>query len=251
MKKHFFAFSFFLLLLVGCSSNNVEVQHPPQFSEAADPLEPINRVMWYFNYNILDEYILRPAAVAYADYLPQLVRTGLLNMALNLEEPTYTVNHLLQGRLSDSTVSLSRFLLNSTAGLFGTIDVAQMLGLQRKDESFGEVLGKWGVGTGPYLMLPAMGPNDFRSGFGEVVDNSYGPLDALNIYFTVFRAGIIALDTRASMRSQEQQLESSLDPYSFVKSAYFQNLDYKVKNKKTDDHEEEILYDDIVDQLNK
>ena len=131
-------------------------------------------------------------------------------------------------------ISLGRFLLNSTVGLLGTIDVATELGLTRKEEEFGETLGKWGVGTGPYLMIPALGPNDIRSGVGDVVDTSYTPLDALNFYFAAFRTGIKVLESRAALMSQEQQLNQSADPYSFVKNAYFQNLEFKVKEGKVE-----------------
>ena len=148
-------------------------------------------------------------------------------------------------------ISIGRFLLNSTVGLLGTIDVATELGLVRNEEEFGETLGKWGVGTGPYLMIPALGPNDIRSGVGDIVDTSYTPLDALNFYFSAFRTGIKVLESRATLMSQEQQLEQSADPYSYVKNAYFQNLEFKVKDGQVEKtQEEEALEDDIDAYLN-
>ena len=119
--------------------------------------------------------------------------------------------------------------------------------LKREEEEFGEVLGKWGVGTGPYLMIPALGPNDVRSGVGDFVDTAYSPLDSLNFYFAFLRTGIKALEARASLIQQEQQLESAIDPYSFVKNAYFQNLEFKVKDGKVDISEEEKELDDDID----
>ena len=234
-----------LLSLGGCAANQAGEQ-AQQYSDPKDPLESVNRTMWDFNYDVLDAYILRPTAVVYADYMPQFARTGLLNMALNLEEPSNSVNNLLQGKVSGTFVSLGRFLLNSTVGLLGSIDVASKIGLAAEEEEFGEVLGSWGVGTGPYLMVPAIGPNDPRSGVGDYIDSAYGPLDSLNIYFSALRFGIKALEARASLIQQEQQLDNSADPYSFVKNAYFQNLEYKVKDGKVEKtQEEESLEDDI------
>ena len=96
-------------------------------------------------------------------------------------------------------------------------------------------------------MVPGLGPNDPRSGVGTYVDSAYGPLDSLNIYFTVLRSGIKALEARAALIQQEQQLDSSSDPYSFVKSAYFQNLEYKVKDGKVEQTKEQDALDDDID----
>jgi phospholipid-binding lipoprotein MlaA len=245
-KTSLMLITFAMLSLGGCASNQTN-ERVQQYNDPNDPIESFNRTMWDFNYDVLDAYILRPSAVVYADYMPQFARTGLLNMALNLEEPSNSVNNLLQGKLSGTFVSLGRFLLNSTVGLLGSIDVASKIGLEREEEEFGEVLGAWGVGTGPYLMVPALGPNDPRSGVGDYVDSAYGPLDSLNIYFTVLRTGIKVLETRAALIQQEQQLNSSADPYSFVKNAYFQNLEFKVKDGKIEKTKEEEALDEDID----
>lgn len=235
-----------LLLLGGCASNK-SVEQAQQYNDPKDPLESINRTMWDFNYEVLDEYILRPVTIVYVDYMPGFARTGLYNMALNLEEPSNTLNNLLQGKLEGTFTSLGRFLLNSTVGLLGTIDVASELGLTRKEEEFGEVLGKWGAGTGSYLMIPALGPNDVRSGVGDIVDSAYFPLDGLNFYFAFLRTGIKALEARASLIQQEKQLEEAIDPYSFVKNAYFQHLEFKVKDGVIETSEEEEALEDDID----
>ena len=235
-----------VLTLGGCASNK-SAQQEQSYADPKDPLESLNRTMWDFNYDILDEYILRPTTVAYVDYMPGFARTGLYNMALNLEEPSNSVNNLLQGKLDGTLISLGRFLLNSTVGLLGLIDVATEIGLNREEEEFGEVLGKWGVGTGAYLMIPALGPNDIRSGIGDLVDKTYGPLDALNFPLSVLRTGIKALEARASLIQQEQQLESAIDPYGFVKNAYFQNLEFKVKDGNVEISEQEQELDDDID----
>lgn len=243
-----------LLLLGGCASRQA-VDDQAQNQEYADPRDPIegfNRVMWDFNYEILDEYILRPAAVAYVEYVPSPARTGLLNAALNLEEPSNTVNNLLQGKVGGSLTSLGRFALNSTVGILGLFDVASSIGLERQEEEFGEVLGKYGVGTGAYLMLPALGPTDIRTTVGDIVDSSYFPLQDLTFYVAALRFGVKALDARASLIEQEANLEQSLDPYAFVKNAYFQNLEFKVLDGKVpepDTEEEEGDFEDFLDDL--
>ena len=124
-----------LLMLGGCASQQGVEEQAKQYNDPKDPFESVNRQMWDFNYDVLDAYILRPTAVVYADYMPQFARTGLLNMALNLEEPSNTINNLLQGKLSGTFVSLGRFLLNSTVGLLGSIDVATEIGLNVKMKS--------------------------------------------------------------------------------------------------------------------
>jgi phospholipid-binding lipoprotein MlaA len=236
-----------LLLLGGCASQQTTTEQAQRYEDPKDPLESLNRTMWDFNYEILDEYILRPTAVAYVDYMPQIARIGLLNMADNLEEPSNSLNNLLQGKLDGTFISLGRFLLNSTVGLLGLIDVASEIGLEPREEAFGEVLGKWGLDTGPYLMLPALGPSDVRSSVGDFVDSSYSPIDGLNFYFSFLRMGIKALEGRASVIQQEQTLNSSADPYAFVKSAYFQNLEFKVKDGVVEKSEEEEALEDDID----
>jgi len=204
-----------------------------------DPLESFNRVMWDFNWDILDQYLLRPTAVAYRNNVPQFMRTGLLNAAQNLDEPANFVNNFLQGEFEYSFGSLGRFVINSTLGLVGTIDVAQEMGLSRHRERFGEVLGSYGVGTGPYVMLPALGPNDPRSITGTVVDNFYFPIQ--NGYFAIL-SGISILETRADLVAQEELINNSVDPYAFVRDVYFQQLENDVNNgavqEKTQEEQE-------------
>lgn len=226
-----------VLVLTGCATGNTAHERAANATQESDPFENVNRELWDFNYEVLDEHILRPVTVAYVEYMPSFARTGLLNMANNLEEPANTVNNLLQGKVEGSLVSLGRFVINSTVGIFGAIDVATEIGLDVHEEEFGEVLAVYGVKNGPYLMLPALGPNDVRSGAGDIVDGSYFPLADLNIYFSFLRAGVKAIEARAALIEQEQMLEQSLDPYSFVKNAYFQNLRFKVTDGKIGEDE--------------
>jgi phospholipid-binding lipoprotein MlaA len=197
-----------------------------------DPFEPINRVFWDFNYEILDRFLVKPATKAYITVTPQFIRSGLLNASENLSEPASAVNNLLQGKPVDSLTSVGRFLLNSTVGIVGLFDVASEMGLEVKEEDFGEVLGVWGVGTGPYLMLPALGPSDFRSFTGRVVDNVYWPMTILEDPYVIASNVIKIMETRASLLAQEETLNRSLDQYLFVRDAYFQRLAFKVSDGK-------------------
>lgn len=236
MKQYYRALVFGLLvatgMLTGCVSNSAEQQaeqsDPANISDPRDPLEDVNRALWTFNWDYLDEYLVRPVTVGYVTVVPQFARTGLLNAANNIEEPANFINNMLQGDLNQGMDSLGRFLINSTVGLLGTIDVASKLGIERQRERFGETLAVWGVETGPYLMLPALGPSDPRTFSGRVADGFTYPNTVLNANFSVAAQIISILEARAALMDQEQQLEQSFDPYSFVKNAYFQNLKFEV-----------------------
>jgi phospholipid-binding lipoprotein MlaA len=215
---------------VTLSADAINVETAPERN--VDPFEPINRVFWDFNFEILDRFLVKPATKAYITVTPQFIRSGLLNASENLSEPASAVNNLLQGKPVDSLTSVGRFLLNSTVGIVGLFDVASEMGLEVKEEDFGEVLGVWGVGTGPYLMLPALGPSDFRSFTGRVVDNVYWPMTILEDPYVIASNVIKIMETRASLLAQEETLNRSLDQYLFVRDAYFQRLAFKVSDGK-------------------
>lgn len=262
----------FALGLGGCASQSVSEQAELENNQEAavventaapekegnvDPFEPINRVFWDFNYEILDRFLVKPVTVAYITVTPQFVRTGLLNASENLSEPASAVNNLLQGKPVESLTSVGRFLVNSTIGIVGLFDVATKMGLEEKEEDFGEVLGVWGVGTGPYLMLPALGPSDFRSLTGRVVDNVYWPTTVINDPYVIAANVVKIVEVRASLLDQEETLNRSLDRYLFVRDAYFQRLAFKVSdgkvNVKTEEEleEEEDDFSDFEDLLKK
>lgn len=242
----FLSIAFFIL--GGCTSNQSEQQVAQSnladqrtqvdgASDPRDPLEPVNRVLWDLNWDVLDRYILRPATIAYITVMPQFARNGLLNAVQNLEEPSNLVNNVLQGKGEEGMDSLARFLINSTVGLLGFIDVADKIGITRQDEDFDEVLGVWGVDNGPYVMVPAFGPNDVRSIGGQVVDNSYFPMSIINGNFLIASFVVSALESRAAFIAQEEQIASSPDDYSFIKNAYFQNKAFRVSDGKLDNLE--------------
>ena len=229
--------------LGGCASNSAQEQADVARTNSAavdtsdprDPFEPVNRKLWDFNWDVLDAYILRPVTVTYVTVMPQAARTGLVNITDNLQEPANFLNNMFQGKVDDGLDSLARFLINTTVGLVGTFDVASKIGIERKEEQFGETLAVWGLDTGPFLMLPFLGPSDPRSFTGDYVDGFAFPMSLLEGSVNLARIGISVLETRAQLLDQEAQLEQSIDDYAFVKNAYFENLEFRVTDGKSGD----------------
>lgn len=232
------------------ASSGATAQH---YADERDPLESINRPLWDFNYDILDEYLLRPATVGYMTVVPKPARKALVNAANNLSEPASFLNGALQAKPQSAAISAGRFLVNSTLGLFGLFDVASKIGLMEKEEDFGQTLAVWGIGDGAYLMLPAAGPTTVRDTTGRVVDNLYFPLALLNTPISLTRAAIGALDAREQLMSMENLLEESLDPYAFVKESYFQRQLFKIYDgnppQPAEPELDEAAMDDLLDNL--
>ncbi len=205
--------------------SSVQTSHD-EYSDPRDPFESFNRAMWDFNWDILDHYILRPVTVGYVTVVPQPVRIGLNNVVLNLNEPQTFVNSVLQFKLGDAGATTGRFAINTTLGLVGIFDVATELGIERRNEDFGQTLAVWGVGDGPFLMIPALGPNTVADFTGNVVDNLYFPMNILNPTQRYLRFAVRILNTRADLMDQENLINDSLDPYSFVKEGYYQRQEF-------------------------
>jgi len=188
-----------------------------------DPFEGFNRKIFWFN-DHLDTYVLEPVARAWGLVLPTRVETSVANFFWNLHFPLDTVNSLLQGKFKNAGESTGRFIVNTTVGVAGLFDPATSIGLDLHWEDFGQTLGWWGVGTGPYLMLPILGPSDLRDGVGLIADSatsvtpffidSYILLGARTVEIVNIRA--LYLDTINKAK------ESSFDYYSFVRNAYLQ-----------------------------
>lgn len=227
------------MVLPACASKTkVEEQkvtavQPSSWSQS-DPFEDFNRVAWSFNWDVLDPYLLRPVTVAYTTVMPQFARTGLVNAVNNLYEPRYVMNNFLQGKGEDGFDSLTRFLLNSTVGLLGTIDVASQIGIEQQREDFTEVLGVWGVEPGAFIMLPFLGPNDVRGFSGDIVDNFYVfPMDLLTLPLNLLRVGVRLVEARANLMAQEQQMYQAVDSYTLIKDAYIQNMQFRVTDGRS------------------
>ena len=196
-------------------------------TEMSDPIEPVNRVIWDFNYLVLDAYIYKPTTEVYVDWMPQGGRTAINNFVLNFEEPSTVVNNLIQFEIKRAGDALFRFTINSTFGLLGFIDLAEKRGITRRRETFSNVLGHWSVPNGAYLMVPVIGPRSTRNLVGGVVDSLYFPGSYLNFWQTGALWAVDGLHKRESLLGQEQLLEQSLDPYTFAKEAYIQYEAFK------------------------
>ncbi|WKE66776.1 VacJ family lipoprotein [Gallaecimonas kandeliae] len=245
--------SFSLVLLAGCAARPQVLPDakPPVVKPASerDPIESFNRAMWHFNWDILDPNVARPVTVAYTQHVPTLVQKGLLNFADNLGEPGSAVNQLLRLEFARSGKTFGRFLLNSTFGLLGFIDVATIAGIDRHETQFGQVLGYYGVAEGPYVMLPVLGPTTPRDKVGDVVDFLYPPLAALNFTEKAIRWGILGIDQRARLIPQEGIIHQSVDPYAFIREAYFQDSYYKTFDQPMKQEEENIDIDSYLDEV--
>lgn len=253
MRNSFFILVLSAVFLSGCASTSSSTDNTAKISDPRDPLESVNRVMWDFNYEILDRFLVKPATKGYLAITPQPVRTGLINAVENLEEPANMLNNAMQGKVDGMMTSLARFLVNSTVGVLGIFDVASAMDLTVKEEDFGQTLGTYGLETGPYLMLPARGPTDIRSTTGDVVDGLMFPMNVLNSNVTIFSFIIKGLDARASLMEREAALNNAIDPYGFVKNAYFQQLEFEVNDGVIAEDEDALLdeFDDIEGLLDE
>ena len=208
--------AFFALLLAGvsgCATNNPR-----------DPLEPLNRGIYAFNDGV-DSVVLKPLAQGYRAVLPQVVRTGIGNFFSNLDDITVIANGILQFKIPQAASDLGRFLINSTIGLLGFIDIATQLGLEKHNEDFGQTLGYWGIGSGPYLVLPLLGPSSFRDALGRWVDSFTDVVwqeDHIRTRNQLY--GTRAVDNRSRVLDTENVIRSAaeIDEYAFIRDAYLQ-----------------------------
>lgn len=198
--------------LSGCAHQN-----------ARDPLEPFNRGVYTFN-DTLDNVVMKPLATGYQAVLPQFVRTGVTNFFSNLDDVTVIVNSILQLKIPQAVSDTGRLLINSTIGILGFFDVATHLGLEKHNEDFGQTLGYWGIGNGPYLVLPFIGPSSFRDGVGRWVDWKTDPVrweDHIRTRNQFMALRIV--NTRANLLDSEKVLDAAaIDRYAFLRDAYLQ-----------------------------
>ena len=210
--------------------------------EINDPFEDLNRDIFIFNEK-LDEKLLKPAALTYRKVTPQFARTGVTNFFNNLEEIDTTINQVLQGEIKYAFNDAGRFVINSTIGLFGLIDVASKMGLEKHEEDFGQTLGVWGFDSGPYIMIPFLGPSNPRDLFSRPISSFLSGTFAMednDVKITLL--GIDALETRERLLDAETLIIG--DKYIFVKDAYIQSREYEINNGSTEDDE---FLDDMDD----
>lgn len=213
--------TFLTRLVLAASLGLTACAHHPSYAPA-DPLEPINRGIYAFN-DTADRLVLRPVAKGYAAAVPGFARTGINNFFSNLFYPVTVVNQFLQGKFVRGSSDLGRFVINSTLGLGGLIDVASYWGLPEHAEDFGQTFGRWGVGEGWYLMLPILGPTTNRDLVGRIVGIPFSPMyDLDDPPLTLGLSLLDAVQTRAQLLNADALLRGQMDPYLFVRSAYLQ-----------------------------
>jgi len=207
-----------------------------------DPWEGFNRRVFAFNESA-DRWVLKPVARTYHELAPSPVETGVSNFFANLGEVNNFLNNLLQGKFKGALTDLSRFVINSTLGAVGLIDVATEMGLQRNNEDFGQTLGYWGVSSGPYLVVPLLGPRTVRDGLGNVPDIYANPLtymDHTRTRNSIAAGGAVSL--RASLLETEKLIRG--DRYIFMRDAYLQRREFLVRDGEVEDDFGEEEFDD-------
>jgi phospholipid-binding lipoprotein MlaA len=204
-----------IALVTGCATG--------PYANPKDPLEPLNRNVSRFN-DTLDDNVLKPVATGYRDYTPEFVQKGVRNVFNNLSDVSSTVNNGLQLKGRQAASSFMRVVVNTTFGIYGIFDVATAIKLERYPEDFGQTLGFWGVESGPYVVLPLLGPSTVRDTAGLPVDFALDPignLDTSNARFAV--QGLRIVDRRSNYLAAGAMLDgASIDKYAFLRDAYLQ-----------------------------
>ena len=220
------------------STNSDDFETSTIEDEIYDPFESINRAIFNFN-NVADQVVLEPVAKGYRK-LPSPLQTGISNFLGNLKMPLVIVNQLLQGQGGNAVESTGRFLVNTTAGVLGLVDVADKIGLEEKEEDFGQTLATLGVGDGFYIVLPLFGPSNLRDTTGMVISYVTDPINAYAVdqgeaWIVPMRVVGSAVDQRSKIIDEVNALRNnSLDYYAAVRSSYYQNRNAAINN--TDDN---------------
>ena len=219
------------LTLAGCATL------PSGKPSPGDPWERMNRSTHAFNY-ALDRAVARPVAKAYVKVLPRFVRTGISNVFENLDTLNTVVNDILQGKMKQAGNDSARFLLNTTFGVGGLFDPASAAGLDNNNEDFGQTFGKWGMGPGPYLVLPFLGPSTTRDTFTRLIDQFTYPLTYLEDDSTRYLIRVVDLvDRRADLLDLDEQIDRSFDRYAFIRNAWLQRREFQVTDGNVEEPE--------------
>ncbi len=206
--------------------NEYDEEQWQDFGESEDPWESMNRAVFRFN-DTLDRWALKPVAKGYRAVTPDVVENGVHNVFRNLGEVRNLTNNVLQLKMHDAGVDTARFFFNTTFGVLGFFDIATKMGLQRNDEDFGQTLGAWGVKSGPYLVLPLLGPSTVRDTASLYPENFTSPYRYINdvpVRNSMFALNVV--DTRANLLTAERLIAG--DKYRFVRNAFLQNREFKV-----------------------
>lgn len=222
-----------LLMLGGCATQAATRSDP------RDPWERMNRASYAFN-DKFDKAIFRPVARGYRAAVPHVVQTGIRNAFDNVDTTITMLNDLLQGQVTGFVHDTSRLLVNTVIGIGGLFDPATAMGLEKSDRDFGQTLGKWGLHTGPYLVLPFLGPSDVRDTFGRAGDAFSTPRTYIkNTYWNYGSWALEKVDWRSRLLDSDHLLDGAYDPYAFLRNAYLQNRAFKVRGANSQGEEEE------------
>jgi len=214
---------FFLILFLFISPSKSAIGPINVYLDDVDPLEDLNRPIFEFN-QALDQNLLEPIAISYRDNTPESIKKGINNFFSNLGEVSTLANQILQFKVEDSFITFSRFLLNTTIGLAGIFDPASELGLNKKDEDFGQTLGVWGVPEGPYFVIPILGPSTLRDTAGLYVDmtSDMNLINNLDTNGEIAATSIKAVDKRVELLPATDLINRAFDPYTTMRSSYLQ-----------------------------
>jgi len=236
------AILFLSLFTSACSNTDINSGHTD--AKSVDKFEGLNRKIYAFNSG-LDAVILKPAAKVYKAITPKPVDTTIGNFFSNLDDVGNIINNGLQGKFAAAGSDLERFVFNSTLGFGGLVDVASSVGLKKNDEDFGQTLAKWGVKSGPYVMLPFLGPSTVRDGFGRfTVDRATDPTTYSDANIELFIVDTVK--TRSDLFSREEVLSDlSNDKYSAIRDVWIQNRNFLVNDGVSEGNSDSDLIDEL------
>ena len=246
-----------LFLLNGCATrpNDNDAENLTEFQENNDPFEPTNRKIFAFN-DFFDTYLLYPSAVRYRDNIPEFVRNRISDFLANLKAPVVVTNDILEGNVSTASETTARFLLNTSFGVFGIMDVAEPMGIPKHEADLGETFAVWGSPDGPYLVLPFFGPSNMRDMVGIAVSSFADPLDQylqinkLN-YISYGRFALGGVSMRANYIDAIDDIKrTSLDYYSAMRSLYRQRRTAQIQNSINRISEPSVSLIHMVPKLN-
>lgn len=218
----------------------------PGARDARDPWERMNRATYRFN-DAFDKGLARPVASGYRKAVPHFVQTGVRNAFDNVDTTIVMLNDLLQGQPRAFVSDTTRLIVNTLMGLGGLFDVATPMGLPKNDRDFGQTLGKWGVKPGPYLVLPFLGPSDVRDTFGRAGDAYSTPRTYIsNTYWRYGTWVLEKVDARSRYLDQDSLIDSAYDPYAFLRNAYLQHREFKVRgaNSRSEEEDEQKMLEE-------
>ena len=245
MKKNKFIYILFIVSLLGLNTGCTTLSPTDDTSRqiSSDPLAGFNRTMYGFN-KTADKYVLKPVSQSYNYVLPKPVKKSVSNFFDNLAEPLNIVNNALQGKGYRALDSTYRLAINSTIGVLGLFDVATHFKIEEAQEDLGQTFAAWGVKPGPYIMLPLLGPTNLRDGIGRIGETvAYYPNELITDSdgAAISLSALDLIDTRASLLSFDKVLESQVDQYSFIKSAFETNRINKIYDGKPPEAIEEDI----------